>query len=30
MEVATDGTSRLSFLDAEGKVVNQITPPKAQ
>jgi len=30
MEVATDGNARLSFLDAEGKVVNQITPPKVQ
>src|ERR1700691_2004509 len=26
MEVAADGTPRLSFLDAEGKVVNQVTP----
>ena len=30
MEVAGDGASRLVFLDAEGKVVNQITPPKIQ
>jgi hypothetical protein len=30
MEVAADGTPRLSFLDADGKVVNQITPVKAQ
>jgi len=26
MEVTADGTPRLSFLDAEGKVVNQLTP----
>jgi hypothetical protein len=26
MEVAADGTPRLSFLDADGKVVNQLTP----
>jgi hypothetical protein len=28
LEVAADGTPRLSFLDAEGKVVNEIIPPK--
>ncbi len=26
LEVAADGTPRLAFLDAEGKVVNQMTP----
>jgi hypothetical protein len=30
MEVAADGTPRLSFLDADGKVVNQVMPPKVQ
>ncbi len=30
MEVAMDGAARLSFLDGEGKVVNQIAPPKGQ
>ncbi len=28
MEVAADGTSRLSFLDADGRVLNQLTPSK--
>ena len=30
MEVAADGTPRLSFLDADGKVVNQVMPAKVQ
>lgn len=30
MEVGADGTPRLSFLDADGKVVNQLMPAKAQ
>jgi hypothetical protein len=30
MEVAADGTPRLVFLDADGKVVNQLVPAKAQ
>jgi len=29
MEVKADGTSSLTFLDAAGKVVNQLVPPKA-
>jgi hypothetical protein len=28
IEVAPDGTPSISFLDANGKVINQITPPK--
>ena len=28
MEVAADGTPRLTFLDAEGKVMNQLVPSK--
>ncbi|MGA7559926.1 MAG: hypothetical protein WCF61_18620 [Terriglobales bacterium] len=28
MEVTADGTPTFSFLDANGKVTNQITPPK--
>ena len=30
MEVAADGASRLEFFDADGKVVNQMVPAKAQ
>jgi hypothetical protein len=30
MEVAADGTPRLAFLDADGKVVNQFTAAKTQ
>ena len=30
MEVTADGTPRLSFLDADGKVVNKMTPAKQQ
>jgi len=30
MEVTEDGTPRLAFLDAEGKVTDQILPAKAQ
>ncbi len=30
MEVAADGTPRLSFLDADGKVINQLVPVKPQ
>jgi hypothetical protein len=30
MEVAADGPPRLSFLDADGRVVNQFTAAKAQ
>ncbi len=30
MEVAADGTPRLSFLDAGGKVVNELVPAKTQ
>jgi hypothetical protein len=28
IEVASDGTPSISFLDANGRVINQITPPK--
>jgi len=28
IEVAPDGTPSFSLLDANGKVTNQITPPK--
>ncbi|MBZ5663635.1 MAG: hypothetical protein LAO30_03445 [Acidobacteriia bacterium] len=28
IEVALDGTPSISFLDANGRVINQITPPK--
>jgi hypothetical protein len=28
IEVAPDGTPSISFLDANGRVINQITPPK--
>jgi len=30
MEVAADGTPRLSFLDAAGKIVNEIVPEKSE
>lgn len=30
MEVAADGAPRLSFLDADGKVINQLVPVKPQ
>ena len=30
LQVTPDGTPSISFLDAEGKVVNQLGPTRAQ